>query len=131
MIHNARIFGCNLQEYRFDLVNISPVLVEKDTLLALAPEHLPERVWLIGSLDNQVGRRLGVGVPQMSSLGDIEFTTFEFNNIDVSLARSPAHHWTFWLEVPELNASSNVWVHGVDSRTRAPVILEPIAGCEP
>ncbi|MCP4167631.1 MAG: hypothetical protein GY759_17320 [Chloroflexi bacterium] len=116
---------------RANLVNISAVLVAQDTLLALAPDYLPERVWLIGSLDNQVGRRLAVGEPQVIRSGNVEYTTFEFNDIDVSLARDAKHHWTFWLEVPEMKASTNVWVHGIDSRTHAPELLEPIVGCRP
>ena len=43
------------------LANISAVLVDQGTTIALSPQHLPERVWLIGSLDNQVGRRLAAG----------------------------------------------------------------------
>lgn len=114
-----------------DFVNISAMLVQRDTLLALAPDHLPERVWLVGALDNQVGRRLAVGQPRQAPGQGFVYTTFEFNNIDVSLARDPAHHWTFWLEVPNEDATSNVWVHGSDGRTRAPALLTPITGCQP
>ncbi|HEY53189.1 MAG TPA: hypothetical protein G4N94_07000 [Caldilineae bacterium] len=114
-----------------NLVNISALLVAQDTLVALAPEHLPERVWLVGALDNQVGRRLAVGEPRTVKRGELTYTTYEFNNIDVSLARELAHHWTFWLEIPDANATSNVWVHGIDSRTHAPELLEPIVGCQP
>jgi photosystem II stability/assembly factor-like uncharacterized protein len=114
-----------------NLVNISAMLVAQDTLLALAPEHLPKRVWLVGALDNQVGRRLAVGESRTVRTDELTYTTYEFNNIDVSLARELAHHWTFWLEIPDANASSNVWVHGIDSRTHAPKLLEPIVGCQP
>ena len=114
-----------------NLVNISAVLVAQDTLLALAPDHLPDRVWLVGALNNQVGRRLAVGEPQSHAGNDLTYTTFEFNNIDVSLAREPIHHWSFWLEVPDYDHAPNVWVHGIDSRTHAPDLLEPIAGCQP
>ena len=114
-----------------DLVNISSLLVARGTLLALASPHLPQRVWLIGALDNQVGRRLTTGTARTVTNGAFSYTTYEFNNIDVSLARDPAHHWTFWLEVPDMDFSSNVWVHGTDARTRAPDLLEAIAGCLP
>jgi len=114
-----------------NLVNISAVLMAQDTLLSLAPEHLPDRVWLVGALNNQVGRRLAVGERRTTSVNDLTFTTFEFNNIDVSLAREPAHHWSFWLEIPDYNHAPNIWVHGIDSRTHAPELLEPIAGCQP
>ncbi len=114
-----------------NLVNISAVLVAQDTLLALGPDHLPDRVWLVGALDNQVGRRLAVGEPRSISVDGLTYTTFEFNNIDVSLARELSHHWSFWLEVPDYDYAPNVWVHGIDSRTHAPELLEPIAGCQP
>ena len=114
-----------------NLVNISAMLVAQDTLLALAPEHLPDRVWLVGALDNQVGRRLAVGEQRTVRAGDFTYTAFEFNNIDVSLARELSHHWSFWLDIPDSDYSSNVWVHGIDSRTHAPELLEPIVGCQP
>ena len=114
-----------------NLANISAVLFARGTTLALAPEQLPGRVWLVGALDNQVGRRLAAGVPRVVDAGSFSYTVYEFNNIDVSLARDPEHRWTFWLEVPDVDATSNVWVHGSDGRTRAPLMLEPIAGCKP
>lgn len=127
--HNAHGQGVPVSEA--DFANISAILVQRDTLITLAPEHLPERVWLLGALDNQVGRRLAVGQPRLVQGPNFVYTTFEFNNIDVSLARDPAHHWTFWLEVPDMDATSNVWVHGSDGRTRAPTLLNPITGCQP
>lgn len=114
-----------------NLLNLSAVLFAQGTRLALAPDHLPERVWLVAALDNGVGRRLMVGEPRTVAGSGFVYTTYEFNNVDVSLARDPNHHWTFWLEVPGRQASTNVWVHGMDGRTRAPELLEPIAGCRP
>ncbi len=114
-----------------NLANISAVLFAKGTHLALAANQLPGRVWLVGALDNQVGRRLAAGIPRVVQADGFSYTVYEFNNIDVSLARDPEHRWTFWLEVPGVDASTNVWVHGSDGRTRAPMMLEPIAGCKP
>lgn len=114
-----------------DLVNISALLFARDTQITLAAEHLPERVWLVGALDTQVGRRLMAGTPQRVQGDGFVFTTYEFNNVDVRLARDPGHHWSFWLEVPEMDVTSNVWVHGSDARTKAPHVLEPISGCRP
>lgn len=114
-----------------NLANISAVLFARDTHLTLRPEQLPARVWLVAALDNQVGRRLLVGEPRLVQGNGFNYTAFEFNNVDVSLARDPAHHWTYWLDIPNADATSNVWVHGIDGRTRAPELLEPIAGCQP
>jgi photosystem II stability/assembly factor-like uncharacterized protein len=114
-----------------NLLNLSAVLFAQGTQLALAPEHSPERVWLVAALDNSVGRRLMVGEPRTVAGSGFVYTTYEFNNVDVSLARDPNHHWSFWLEVPGRQASSNVWVHGSDGRTHAPELLEPIAACRP
>ena len=114
-----------------DLVNISAVLFQQDTLLALAPDDLPRRLWLIGALDNQIGRRLAVGKPRQVEGDGFRYTIYDFNDIDVSLARDPAHHWSFWLEAPGMDMFSNVWVHGSDARTIAPRMTEPIVGCQP
>jgi len=114
-----------------DLVNISAALFQKDTLLALAPDDLPGRLWLIGALDNQIGRRLAVGKPRQIEGDGFRYTIYDFNDIDVSLARDPAHHWSFWLEAPGMDMFSNVWVHGNDARTIAPRMTEPIVGCQP
>ncbi|NOZ51184.1 MAG: hypothetical protein GXP37_14250 [Chloroflexi bacterium] len=113
------------------LVNVSALLVARDTLLALAPDHLPERVWLVGAFDNQVGRRLAVGQARELPGAGFAYTTYEFNNIDVRLARDPSHHWAFWLEVPGWDVASNVWVHGMDGRTRSPQLLNPVTSCQP
>ena len=113
------------------LANISAVLFDQGTTIALSPQHLPERVWLVGSLDNQVGRRLVAGESRLVQGDGFSYTSYEFDNVDVSLARSADHHWTFWLEAPGVTSSSNVWVHGIDGRTNAPQMLEPIVGCQP
>jgi photosystem II stability/assembly factor-like uncharacterized protein len=114
-----------------NLVNISAALFQRDSLLALQPDDLPDRVWLIGALDNQIGRRLAVGKPRAVTENGVRYTLYDFNDIDVSLARDPAHHWTFWLEAPGVDLASNVWVHGSDARTNAPLMVEPIVGCQP
>ncbi len=113
------------------LVNITATLFQRETQLALMPADLPPRVWLVGALDNQIGRRLAVGKKRSIVEKGLRYTLYDFNDIDVSLARNPEHHWTFWLEAPEADLTSNVWVHGTDARTIAPQISEPIVGCQP
>ncbi len=113
------------------LANVSAVLFRRDTLLTLRPEDLPERLWLIGALDNQVGRRLAVGKPREVEENGFRFTVYDFNDIDVSLARDPSHRWAFWLEAPGVDLASNVWIHGSDARTIAPRMTEPITACLP
>jgi len=114
-----------------NLANISAALFQRETLLALAKEDLPDRVWLVGALDNQIGRRLAVGRPRQVQENGFRYTIYDFNDIDISLARDPAHHWSFWLEAPGVNLTSNVWVHGSDARTIAPRMTEPITNCQP
>jgi photosystem II stability/assembly factor-like uncharacterized protein len=114
-----------------NLVNISAALYPRGAQLALHPDDLPARLWLIGALDNQIGRRLAVGKPRQIDGDGFRYTLYDFNDIDVSLARDPTHHWTFWLEAPEADMDSNVWVHGSDARTLAPHMTEPIVGCSP
>jgi hypothetical protein len=112
-------------------VNITAALFQRDTLQALSDADLPERVWLVGALDNQIGRRLAVGKPRQIKENGLSYTVYDFNDIDVSLARDPAHHWSFWLEIPGQDLETNVWVHGIDARTNAPLMVEPIVGCQP
>ena len=114
-----------------NLVNITAALFQRDTLQALSDADLPERVWLVGALDNQIGRRLAVGKPRQIKENGLNYTVYDFNDIDVSLARDPAHHWSFWLEIPGQDLETNVWVHGIDARTNAPLMVEPIVGCQP
>jgi len=113
------------------LANISAILFQRDALSALQSADLPHHLWLIGALDNQIGRRLAVGKPRQAQGDGFRYTVYDFNNIDVSLARDQAHHWSFWLEAPEMDLTSNVWVHGADARTIAPHMTEPIVGCQP
>ncbi len=113
------------------LANITAALFRRGTLQALRPEDLPDRVWLVGALDNQVGRRLAVGKPREAEINDLRVTLYDFNDIDVSLARDPAHRWAFWLEAPGADLTSNVWIHGSDARTIAPRMTEPITTCQP
>ena len=112
-------------------VNIRAVLFQRDTLLALDAADLPSRLWLVGALDNQVGRRLAVGSPIQVEGAGFRYTAYDFNDIDVSQVRDPRHHWSFWLEAPSLDMTSNVWVHGSDPRTMIPRVVEPISGCLP
>ena len=114
-----------------DLINISATLFQRETQLALQAQDLPPRLWLVGALDNQIGRRLAVGKKRSVIENGIRYTLYDFNDIDVSLARDPAHHWSFWLEAPGADITSNVWVHGSDARTIAPQMTEPIVGCQP
>lgn len=114
-----------------NLVNISAMLFQRNTLLAASSTDLPHRIWLIGALDNQIGRRLAVGKPRVVTEDGVRYTLYDFNDIDVSLARDPGHHWIFWLEAPDVDLSTNVWVHGGDARTVAPLLVEPIVGCQP
>lgn len=123
--------GTGVPVEQANLANISAMLFARDTRLTLAQAHLPSRVWLVAALDNQVGRRLVAGDGRTAEADGFSYTTYEFNNVDVSLARDPDHRWTYWLEVPGANSASNIWVHGLDGRTRAPELLEPIVGCLP
>ena len=113
------------------LANITAILFRRGTLQAIQSEDLPERVWLVGALDNQIGRRLAVGRQREVEENGLRYTVYDFNDIDVSLARAPAHHWAFWLEAPGIDLASNVWIHGSDARTMAPRITEPITTCQP
>ncbi|MCD6290353.1 MAG: hypothetical protein J7M34_07605 [Anaerolineae bacterium] len=112
-----------------DLANIRVGLYQPGTLIAIPPN--PDlTVRLIGALDNGIGRTVGIGHMRIVSDG-ITYPVWEFDNVDVSAARSPHMHWAFWIEVEGYKTRSNVWVHGVDARTQFPLMDQPIVGCRP
>ncbi|HEY64144.1 MAG TPA: exo-alpha-sialidase [Caldilineae bacterium] len=112
-----------------DWANVRVGLYLPGTLTSVPPD--PELVVrLMGALDNDIGRTIGIGYMRIIS-GDVSYPVWDFDNIDVSAARDGRSRWTFWIEVDGYKTRSNVWVHGVDARTYFPVMDQPIVGCRP
>ncbi len=112
-----------------DLVNVRVALYWPGTNQSIPPQ--PDlRVRLMGSLNNGIGRVIGIGHMRIASDG-ITYPVWDFDNIDVRAARDPQAHWAFWVEVEGYTTYSNIWMHGIDARTYFPIADQPIVGCRP
>ncbi|MCS7221598.1 MAG: YCF48-related protein [Anaerolineae bacterium] len=112
-----------------ELVNVRAALYLPGTLTSIPPEpRLTVR--LMGALNNEVGRVLGIGRMRLMS-APLSYPVWEFDNVDVSAIRHTRSYWTFWLEVDGYLTRSNLWVHGTDARTNYPKPDQPIVGCRP
>ncbi|NOZ27545.1 MAG: hypothetical protein GXP39_05760 [Chloroflexi bacterium] len=112
-----------------DLANVRVGLYLPGTFTSIPPER-DLVVRLIGALDNGIGRTVGIGHMRIATNG-FSYPVWDFDNIDVSAARDGRSRWAFWVEVDGYVTRSNVWVHGVDARTRFPIMDQPIVGCRP
>ncbi|HOG45150.1 MAG TPA: Ig-like domain repeat protein [Anaerolineae bacterium] len=104
---------------RAERANLTAMLFRPGTLESAAPDWGPTpRLWC--ALDNGVAEEVGVGVRRLVTKNGLTYPVWDFNNVDISAARDPAHKLIFTLTVDGVEAHSNVWVHGVDARTIFP-----------
>ena len=69
------------------------------------------------------------GAPRTVGAGGVTYTSWEFTDFDLSLARDPANKLYFWVDVPDVPTFSNVWVYGADARTNFPLADVPARSC--
>ena len=69
------------------------------------------------------------GAPRTVSAGGVTYTSWEFTDFDLSLARDPANKLYLWVDVPGVPTFSNVWVYGADARTNFPLADVPARSC--
>src|SRR5690606_23470364 len=101
------------------LANITAMLFRPSTLIS-APGDWNPTVRLYRSLDNGVAEEVAVGVKRLVTQNGLTYPVWDFNNVDVSPARDPAHKLMFTLAVDGVETRSNVWLHGADGRTIFP-----------
>jgi hypothetical protein len=103
-----------------NLANLTADLFQHGTRLRLTPKSVGNAwqpaVWLVRSVNNDVGERVARGVPRLEGGG----ARWDFNDVDVSPAREPSSKLHFWVEVDGARTYSNFWTHGVDARTYFP-----------
>ncbi len=59
-----------------------------------------------------------LGVPRtMTAANGVKFVAWDFNDVDVSVARDPLNRIYFWVSTDETVAAPNIWAHGTDART--------------
>jgi len=106
--------------FRAAKANLTAILTRPGTLESVSPDWSPTvRLWR--ALDNGVMEEVAVGAKRVVTRGGLTYPVWDFNNVDVSAAKDPAHKLIFMLTVDGVETRSNVWVHGVDARTIFPV----------
>jgi len=102
-----------------NLANIGAFLFTPGTRTPL-PCAFNGRVVLWRAINNEPARPLVQGTKVMRTVGGFLMPTWDFNNIDVSIARNPANKLMFYVTVDGFWTNNNVWVHGADPRTFFP-----------
>ncbi len=110
--------------------NITAFLFEAGTKLAIPPDlrdpinaqDWQPAIWLHRSLNADAEKDAPVrGQPRtVTTANGVRFLAWDFNDIDVSAARTSTNKVYFWLSVDGVAASSNIWAHGSDARTVLP-----------
>ncbi|MCL5074628.1 MAG: hypothetical protein M1136_03105 [Chloroflexi bacterium] len=123
-----------------DRANVRVYLFERGTRNAFCPDEAGGvGVFLMIAANNDVPLYLkvpGAGTPRRVTQGNISFFAWDFNDVDVSLARNPENRLYFivrdFVSVPPsktlvggkvpgyLNVNSNVWAHGANALTFFP-----------
>jgi hypothetical protein len=101
------------------LANLTAYLTFPNSRISV-PCDFDRPVILWRALDNEPAEPIAVGVRRLAEFNGRLLPVWDFNNVDVSLARDPAHKLYFTLEVKGFPYRSNVWVHGADARTYMP-----------
>lgn len=113
--------------------NISAVLFGHGTRAAIPPDlGWTPTVRLYVALNTDVGPLVGqglVGTPRAVTEGGLTFLVWDFNDVDVSVARNPANKLYFWVQVDDVVTYPNVWAHGADARTLFPRPDVPAESC--
>jgi hypothetical protein len=112
------------------LANISVDLFRRGTLIRLVPATTGPQwtpvVWLLRALNNDPAERVSCGVLRLEASGAAHW---DFNDVDVSLAREPSNKLHFWVEVENTRTYASFWTHGLDARTYLPNPDELLGDC--
>lgn len=108
-----------------ELANITAYLLAGDgsdptTALDPPPCDWSPTVRLWAALNTQPARPVAVGQKRFVNKGGRVFPAWDFNDVDVSLARNPSNKLTFFVTVDGFPTLHNVWVHAADARTLFP-----------
>ena len=108
-----------------DLANITAYLISETNGTASSLLEPPACDWdptvkLWAALNAQPARLVGVGQKRMATLEGRTFPVWDFNDVDVSVARDPANRLTFFTTVDGVRTLHNVWTHAADARTVFP-----------
>jgi photosystem II stability/assembly factor-like uncharacterized protein len=113
-----------------DWANVTVALFERGTDRSVPIDWKPEGLTLYGAWNQSIGQPLSTKAEKrLERRGAITFPVWDFNNIDVRAARSPANKLYLWVEGEGATVYPTIWAHGADARTQFPMEDEPIVGC--
>ena len=121
------------------LANVLVTFFKHGTRLSVPVDWQPAGLTLYGAWDQEVGKPLSSeAVRSTRQAGAIAYPVWEFNNIPVARATTPAGAAEgtgatlyLWVMADGVQTYPNIWAHGADSRTYFPAMDEPIQGCVP
>jgi hypothetical protein len=100
-------------------VNVSADLFAHGTLQSV-PVSFRQTVRLYAGVNNAPLALVANGDRVLQTRGGVTYPTWQFNNIDVSLARNPQNRVYFQVQVVGVPTYPNIWTHGADARTMFP-----------
>jgi hypothetical protein len=108
-----------------DLANITAYLIAEPGSSASGLPAPPACDWnptvrLWAALNADPARQVAVGQKRMVAVDGRTFPVWDFNDVDVSVARDPANKLTFFTTVDGVHTLHNVWTHAADARTVFP-----------
>ena len=108
-----------------DKANITAYLFYHGSRLSV-PCEFDGKVHLWAAVNNEPMKLVSTGVRRMAEFEGRIVPVWDFNDVDVSAARKPANKIYFQVRADGGLVFSNVWVHGIDARTRMPHPMEPV-----
>lgn len=116
--------GAPLREAR--LANVTAYLFAAGGKQALSPALTwRPTVRLHRSLNNdpeQPGSTVTGAPREVTAENGVRFLAWDFNDIDVSLARDPLNQIFLWVSLDDTLTYTNIWVHGAEPRTIFPQV---------
>ncbi len=99
--------------------NITAYLFRDDALNPVNCDYAPT-VQLWQATNTQRARLVGFGQKRMLTREGRTFPVWDFNDVDVSLARNPNNKLYFFVRVDGVPTRHNIWAHASDARTFYP-----------
>ncbi|MCD6289945.1 MAG: hypothetical protein J7M34_05525 [Anaerolineae bacterium] len=115
------------------LVNITVLPTKQGTWLAIPPDlgwrPALRLHWSVNAEAEPDFDHTLVGTPRVVNDNGLSYLVWDFNDVDVSLARDPKNRYYFWVTADDIPVTSNVWAHGADARTYFPQMDVPSRSC--
>lgn len=108
-----------------DLANITAYLIMPEGNDAPPCDWSPTvRLW--SALNAEPAKVLAVGKKRMLTTNGRTFPVWDFNDVDVSVARDPMNKLAFFVTVDGVQTYHNIWIHAADARTVFPQADVPV-----